>query len=322
MAHFTLQNKAGLRLEGITLGATLTSLTLPVQGQRREVLLGCPLDAYPSQEVWMGAIAGRFANRIGQARLEHDGQSWALDANQAPNCLHGGRHGFHRREWSIADQHEDRILLTLLSEEGDQGFPGTLEVELEYRLEQLDLVIECRAVTSRPTPVSITSHAYFNLDGQGDVRQHRVALRADRYLPTSSESLPLSASVVEGVFDLRNERVLQEGWGSHPQQVQAKGYDHAFLNAAAPGEWLARVTSADSQLVMEMYTNQPSVQLYTGNWLAGTPRREGGTYADYAGLCLEAQQVPDSPNRPELGNPWLAPGERYHHQTRYRFMPA
>ena len=331
MTPFALENKAGLRLRGLDFGATLTSLSLPVGGERREVLLGCADEDYPLQQVWLGAVAGRFANRIGGAELVRDGQRWPLDANQPPHCLHGGRDGFHRRRWQLVEQGADSVRLSLLSPAGDQGFPGQLRVTLEYRLEEQDLVIDFEATSDAPTPVSLTSHAYFNLDGdgpEGDVRQHAITLRADHFLPTDASGLPLAISPVEGPFDLRAERLIGQAWLSHSQQMQAKGYDHAYLLHGADrfsksGQaWAARVLSADRQLAMEVYTNQPSLQFYSGNWLANTPDRTGRSHRDHAGFCLEAQQLPDSPNRPELGDPWLLPGQRYHHQTRYRFIPA
>ncbi|MFM4703886.1 galactose-1-epimerase [Aeromonas bivalvium] len=324
MTSFELENEEGLHLRGLDFGATLTSLTLPVAEGRREVLLGCADEAYASQQVWLGAVAGRFANRIGGARLVRGDERWALDANQGANCLHGGGDGFHRRTWQIKEREADRIRLALLSRAGDQGFPGNLRVTLEYRLEQRDLVVDFCASTDAATPVSLTSHAYFNLDGDGDIRHHTLSLNADHYLPTDEQSLPLAMAPVEGPFDLRAPRPIGQEWLSHPQQRLAKGYDHAFLLNGGEGEqpWAARIISGDRQLAMEVHTNQPSLQFYSGNWLTGTPDRHGRPYRDYDGFCLEAQQLPDSPNRPELGDPWLLPGQRYRHQTRYRFIAA
>ncbi|MGL5596567.1 MAG: galactose-1-epimerase [Aeromonas sp.] len=322
MIPFELENKEGLRLRGLDFGATLTSLTLPLANGRREVLLDCPDEAYPTQQVWLGAVAGRFANRIGGAELVRDGQCWPLNANQAGNCLHGGHQGFHRRTWQIEEQEADRVKLSLLSKEGDQGFPGNLHVNLEYRLEQHDLVVEFSATTDAPTPVSLTSHAYFNLNGGGDVRTHTISLNADNFVPTDQQSLPLGIAPVEGPFDLRSPRAIGQDWLSHPQLQHAKGYDHAFVLNNPLNECAAKVVSADQQLALEVYTNQPSLQFYSGNWLANTPMSQDQVYQDHSGFCLEAQQLPDSPNRPELGDPWLQPGQRYYHQTRYRFIPA
>ncbi|WP_043764037.1 galactose-1-epimerase [Aeromonas taiwanensis] len=335
MTSFELENEEGLRLRGLDFGATLTSLSLPVAGVRREVLLGCSDAAYPHQQVWLGAVAGRFANRIGGAELVRGDDRWPLDANQGANCLHGGSEGFHRRHWQIKEQEADRVRLVLISRAGDQGFPGNLRVTLEYRLEHHDLVVDFSASTDEATPVSLTSHAYFNLDGGGDIRSHSISLNADRFLPTDEQSLPLAITPVEGPFDLRAPRLIGQEWMSHPQQRLAKGYDHAFLLNTDPAPhqgnalpdspdqpWAARVVSGDGKLAMVVHTNQPSLQFYSGNWLAGTMDRNGQPYRDYDGFCLEAQQLPDSPNRPALGDPWLLPGERYRHQTRYRFFPS
>lgn len=203
---------------------------------------------------------------------------------------------------------------------------------LEYRLEQCNLVVDFCASTDAPSPVSLTSHAYFNLDGGGDIRHHTISLDADRYLPTDDQSLPLAIAPVEGPFNLR-ARPIGQAWLDHPQQQLAKGYDHAFLlnnsDFEPADEPFGRVQPAmgrpgdlgDGKLTMEVYTNQPSLQFYSGNWLTGTPDRQGRPYRDYDGFCL-GPAIAHSPNRPALGDPWLLPGQRYRHQTRYRFIPA
>lgn len=319
MSSFELANEQGLRLRGLTFGATLTSLTLPLVSGRREVLLGCDDHRYPEQQVWLGAVAGRFANRIGGARLVHGDQQWQLDANQAPHCLHGGSGGFHRRDWLIVKQSDDAITLMLHSANGDQGFPGNLTVLLTYQLSEHDLLIQFEATSDAATPVSLTSHVYFNLDGGGDIRGHHISINADHRMSCDEHGLPTAIVPVSGVFDLRPTRQIGDDWLSHPQQRQAKGYDHPYLLNTLPGQWAAKVCSQDSQVTMEVYTDQPSLQFYSGNWLAGTPGRNGQILHDYDGFCLEAQQLPDSPNRPEFGDPWLHPGQRYQQQTRYRF---
>ena len=174
-------------------------------------------------------------------------------------------------------------------------------------------------------PVAVNAHiggTFAQPTADGDVRNHLIRLNADRFLPTDPSGLPLALAPVEGPFDLRRERLIGQDWLNHPQLQQAKGYDHAFVLNGPTAEWAARVVSGDRQLAMEVYTNQPSLQFYTGNWLANTPARDGQLHQDHAGFCLEAQQLPDSPNRPELGDPWLLPGQTYRHQTRYRFITA
>lgn len=321
MTEYWLQSEAGLRLGVLDYGATLTALEIAVGEERRNVLLACEPADYANQSAYLGAMVGRFANRIGNARLERDGQEWLVDANEGTTCLHGGRHSLHNREWQLVEQAADRLRLRTLLADGEQGFPGNLAVELEYRLEALDLVIEISATTDAPTPVNLTSHAYFNLDG-GDVRDHLIRIAADHYLPTDERSIPLGKTEVEGPFDLRQTRRIGVDWQDHPQLVRCRGYDHCFLLDPLPGQPAVTLISGDRRLHMEMYTDQPGVQLYTGNWLAGTPARGGGEWQNYQGLCLEAQQLPDSPNRPELGDPWLLPGQTYRHQTRYRLIPT
>ena len=321
MKEFHLRNAAGLRLSVLDFGATLTALEIPVNGTSRNVLLACDPVDYPEQRAYLGSIVGRFANRIGNARLERDGQEWQIDANEGTTCLHGGSHSLHNREWQLAELAEDRIRLQTRLADGEQGFPGNLDVTVEYRLEQTDLVIALSAITDAPTPVNLTSHAYFNLDG-GDVRDHRITINADRYLPTDEHSLPLGIAPVEGVFDLRHGKRVGEQWMTHSQQEKCLGFDHCFLFDDASFAPQATLMAGDGSLRMEMHTDQPSVQLYTGNWLAGAPKRGGGHWGNYQGICLEAQQLPDSPNRPELGDPWLMPGERYQHVTRYRLIPV
>lgn len=321
MTEYWLQSEAGLRLGVLDYGATLTALEVAVGEERRNVLLACEPADYANQSAYLGAMVGRFANRIGNARLERDGQEWLVDANEGTTCLHGGRHSLHNREWQVAEVAADRLRLRTLLADGEQGFPGNLAVELEYRLEALDLVIEISATTDAPTPVNLTSHAYFNLDG-GDVRDHLIRIAADHYLPTDERSIPLGKTEVEGPFDLRQTRRIGVDWQDHPQLVRCRGYDHCFLLDPLPGQPAVTLISGDRRLHMEMYTDQPGVQLYTGNWLAGTQARGGGEWQNYQGLCLEAQQLPDSPNRPELGDPWLLPGQTYRHLTRYRLIPA
>lgn len=321
MTEYWLQSEAGLRLGVLDYGATLTALEVAVGEERRNVLLACEPADYANQSAYLGAMVGRFANRIGNARLERDGQAWLVDANEGTTCLHGGRHSLHNRKWQVAEVAADRLRLRTLLADGEQGFPGNLAVELEYRLEALDLVIEISATTDAPTPVNLTSHAYFNLDG-GDVRDHLVRIAADHYLPTDERSIPLGKTEVEGPFDLRQPRRIGVDWQDHPQLARCRGYDHCFLLDPLPGQPAVTLISGDRKLHMEMYTDQPGVQLYTGNWLAGTPARGGGEWQNYQGLCLEAQQLPDSPNRPELGDPWLLPGQTYRHLTRYRLIPA
>lgn len=318
----TLSNDSGMRLSLMTTGAALLSLTLPVGDSQREVLLGCVPEDYAKQQVYLNAMVGRFANRIANSVLHYQGETYHLVPSQGENCLHGGKEGFDRREWNVVELQQDRVVLSLHSPDGDQGFPGDCDVTLTYALESTELLIDIRATVSKTCPVNLTSHGYFNLDGQrSDVREHTLMVNASTYLPIDEMGIPLSAAQpVEDALDLRQPRKLKERWLSHPQLMSAKGFDHCFFVDEKDNGVVAKLTSADEKLTMEVLTNQPGLQVYTGNYLAGAPARDSELYHDYEGVCLEAQLIPDSPNRPELGDPWLHPGKTYHHQTRYRFV--
>lgn len=319
----TLQSKTGSKLSLMSTGAALTSLQIPVGNAMREVLLGCKPEDYARQSAYLNAIAGRFANRIAKSELHHNGETFKLVPSQGEHCLHGGIAGFDKKEWQIAELKEDTVTLTLCSEDGDQGFPGECQVTLTYTLEDNDLLINIQATVTKDSPVNLTSHAYFNLDGKrSDVRHHYLQMNASRYLPIDTLGIPFpdSPAALEGALDLREMRCLQEQWLGHPQLVSAKGFDHCYLlDTKSEQEVAATLVSSDKKLRMDVYTNQPGLQLYTGNYLAGNPTSDEEPYHDYEGLCLEAELLPDSPNRPELGDPWLKPGQTYHHVTRYAF---
>ncbi len=318
----TLSNDSGMQLSLMTTGAALRSLIVPVGESQREVLLGCSPEDYAKQQVYLNAMVGRFANRIANSVLHRQGETYHLVPSQGENCLHGGKDGFDRREWAVIEQQQDRVVLSLHSPDGDQGFPGDCDVILTYALENKELLIDIKATVTKPCPINLTSHGYFNLDGKrSDVRDHSLMVKASHYLPIDDMGIPLSAAKpVEAALDLRHPHLLKDRWLSHPQLISAKGFDHCFFVDGSKNEVVARLTSADEKLTMEVLTNQPGLQVYTGNYLAGAPSRGSELYHDYEGVCLEAQLIPDSPNRPELGNPWILPGDTYHHQTRYRFV--
>jgi aldose 1-epimerase len=318
-----LENDAGLQLKLMTTGAALLSLNVPVGDGYRNVLLGCQPEQYASQQVYLNAMVGRFANRIGGSVLHYQGQTHHLVPSQGENCLHGGTEGFDRKEWHIVSQQADKVVLSLHSPDGDQGFPGEFDTTLTYSLQGTDLLIEIEAQVSKPCPVNMTCHGYFNLDGKrSDVRDHSLMVNANDYLPIDGMGIPLSApQPVEAALDLRHLRCLREQWLSHPQLVSAKGFDHCYVLATdGPEQVAAHLVSADKKLAMDVLTDQPGLQIYTGNYLAGAPAGNEDPYHDYEGICLETQLFPDSPNRPELGDPWLLPGQTYRHLTRYRFI--
>ncbi|HGM5493254.1 TPA: galactose-1-epimerase [Serratia fonticola] len=328
----TLRNAAGTTITLMDWGATWLSAVLPLKsGERRELLLGCqtPQD-YLHQGAYLGATVGRYANRIAHACLQIDGKPRPLIANQGEHQLHGGPNGFHARRWQIVEQHEQQVVYQLHSPDGDQGFPGNLDVTLTYRLTaDHRLEIEYQAQTDRACPVNLTNHAYFNLDGAGhDARQQRLQLFADRYLPVASDGIPCAdlTAVAGSGMDFRQPKTLQQDLLRDRDQQRVKGYDHAYLlhetcnNLASPA---AHLWSADGKVGMTVYTTAPALQLYSGNFLGGTPARDGGTYQNYAGVALESEFLPDSPNHPEWPQPdcWLQPGQQYLSATHYQLIP-
>lgn len=321
----TLANAHGMQANIYTKGAALISLHVPVQGIARPVVLNCGVEQYDAQTVYLNAIVGRYANRIANSTFEYNGERYQVVPSQGPHCLHGGLKGFDKLDWRIIEQQADSVRLGLTSPDGDQGFPGKLDVVLTYTLREFDLAIDIQGTVTKPSPVNLTSHAYFNLDGKrSDIRNHQIQVKASKYLPIDSLGIPQSDEPipVNSAMDLRAMKPLQQNWLSHEQLMVAKGYDHCYvLDHLADKEPAAQVVSADGKLTMLVFTNQPGLQVYTSNYLAGTPCADGSTYHDYEAVCLESEQLPDSPNHDGWGNPWLLPDQTYHHSICYRFVP-
>lgn len=326
----TLRNKAGMVVSVMDWGATLLSCQIPLaDGSLRETLLGCPSPVdYPQQNVYLGASVGRYANRIANGQLLRNGEVTRLEINSPPHQLHGGPEGFDKRRWRILSQDEQQVVYALDSQAGDQGFPGALQVTAQYLLtEDNRLRIVYQATVDKPCPVNLTNHAYFNLDSEpGDIREHRLQIFADSYLPVDSSGVPPAGlKGVEGTsFDFRTAKSIARDFLSDTCQQAVKGYDHAFL-LQAKGDLshpAAKLWSSEGRLEMRVYTTAPSLQFYSGNYLEGTRAREQGIYHDHHGLALESQFLPDSPNHPEWPQPdcWLAPGEKYQSVTEYQFI--
>ncbi|WP_279044000.1 galactose-1-epimerase [Cedecea davisae] len=325
----TLRNGAGMVVTLMDWGATLLSCRVPMkEGSVRETLLGCASpEQYLQQNAYLGATIGRYANRIAGGKLKFKETTLQLQTNQGDNQLHSGPEGFDKRRWRIVAQNEHEVIYALDSNDGDQGFPGELKTTARYALtEDNRISIELRASVDKPCPVNLTNHAYFNLDGsQGDIRQHRLQLLADSYLPVDANGLPqVGLKDVAGTsFDFREPKLIGQDFLSDADQQAVKGYDHAFLLQAKGdiSQPVARVWSSDNKLEMKVYTTAPALQFYSGNFLAGTPAREQGSYSDWNGLALESGFLADSPNHPEWPQPdcWLRPGEAYLSVTEYLF---
>jgi len=328
----TLRNGAGMVVTLMDWGATLLSAKVPLaDGSVRETLLGCatPLQ-YTQQAAFLGASIGRYANRINESRFSLDGVEYQLSPSQAQHQLHGGPDGFDKRRWQITHQDENSACLTLNSPDGDQGFPGNLSASVRYRVtEDNRLSIEYRATVDKACPVNLTNHAYFNLDGErSDVRNHRLQLLADAWLPVDELGIPENdpQTVALTGFDFRTPKRIADDFLSDDNQHKVKGYDHAFLLQAKGDASLpaAHLWSADEKLKMTVYTSAPALQFYSGNYLAGTPSRDSVDWAAWQGLALESEFLPDSPNHPEWPQPdcILRPGTEYVSLTEYQFIPA
>ncbi|HAI51110.1 galactose-1-epimerase [Atlantibacter hermannii] len=326
----TLRNNAGMVVCLMDWGATLLSARVPMpDGTVRETLLGCPSpEEWQNQTAFLGASIGRYANRIAKSTFMLDGETVSLTPSQGENQLHGGPEGFDKRRWLIERQNESEVVYTLTSPDGDQGFPGEARAWAHCTLtEDNQLVIEYRATVDKPCPVNLTNHAYFNLDGsQGDVRNHRLQLFADAYLPVDNMGIPSRdlTKVALTSFDFRQPKIIAQEFMSDADQQQVKGYDHAFL-LQAKGDLTkpaAHLWSSDEKLQMTVYTTAPALQFYSGNFLEGTPAREQGHYSAWQGLALESEFLPDSPNHPEWPQPdcVLRPGQEYRSVTIYHFL--
>jgi aldose 1-epimerase len=328
-----LHHASGLALSLSTFGAAWLSCQVPLaDGSRRHVILQRPaLPDAATRRAYVGTTIGRYANRIGRARIARGSQAWPLQPNPGSrHQLHGGPEGFDQREWTVLHADATSARLALLSPDGDQGYPGALQAEVTYRLTDAAIEMEAVATTSADCPVCLTNHAYFNLDGgigsASDVRQHRLRIAADLFLPVDAELIPHGslAGVAGTSFDFRAGKPIETHWLQDEQQRQAGGYDHAFLlhgACAGMAEPAAQLASSDGALRMSVSTTLPALQFYAGQMLDGVAAPGGTPYPRCAALALEPQFLPDSPNHPEWPQPscWLAPGEVYRHLIRYAF---
>lgn len=327
----TIKNTAGTTATFMDWGATWLSLDFPLaDGTQRELLLGCESPhQYVNQSAYLGATVGRYANRIAKAQLTIDGQICALEPNQGENQLHGGPAGFSARRWKLLSHSEQTVSFQLISANGDQGYPGNMTTEVHYRLtEDNRLEIRYQATVDKLCPINLTNHAYFNLDGEGhDARKQKLQLFADRFLPVDSDGIPSAGltAVENSGLDFSAPKTLAEDFLRDREQQRVKGYDHAWLlnRTCHSGEHpAAHLWSADGKIKMSVFTSAPALQVYSGNFLRGTPNRSGGEYENYQGVALETEFLPDSPNHPEWpqANCWIKPGQSYRSQTVYQFF--
>lgn len=326
---FTLRNANGIEIKATNYGGIITSIVVPDRnGRPGDIVLGFDdLQAYAKDSPYFGAIVGRYGNRIAKGHFTLDGHTYTLAVNNGPNHLHGGLKGFDKVIWHAEPlAGSTGLVLSRRSPDGEEGYPGNLDVRVTYRLtDDNRLVIDYHATTDKATPVNLTQHSYFNLAGEGDVLGHELTIDADRYTPVDANLIPTGElAPVEGTpFDFRKSTAIGARIDTPNLQLKnAGGYDHNWvLNRKGTGLQLAaRVVEPKTGRTLEVSTTQPGLQFYSGNFLDGTLKGKGGrVYVKHAGLCLETQHFPDSPNHPDFPSTILRPGEQYDTQTVFRF---
>jgi aldose 1-epimerase len=333
VAGITLGNRRGMQARIITYGASIQAVLVPGRdGMLADVTLGhSTLDPYLEQPQYFGSTVGRVANRIANGRFTLDGRDYHVPVNNGPNSLHGGILGFDKVNWELVDAGEKTVVLRHLSLDGDQGYPGTLTVTAAYSLDEDNaLSVEYRATTDRTTIVNLSNHAYWNLAGEGaeeGAMGHLLTIPADHCLPADAGAIPTGEfRAVEGTaFDFRRPRVIGTDVrdASDEQLRFGRGYDHNWVVGRAVADeprLLARLEHLGSGRVMDVLSNQPGVQFYSGNFLDGTSfGKAGRIYRMGDAVALEPQMFPDTPNRPEFGSLRLEPGQTYRNVIVWRF---
>lgn len=329
---YVLTNEIGSEIAVTNYGAKIVSIMVPDKnGTLVDVVLGhSSIDEYlRSEEPYFGAVCGRTANRIANGKFVLEDKEYTLAVNNGPNSLHGGLKGFNAVVWDVVNISEDSIELHYLSADGEEGFPGNLSITITYTLTQdnsLDIVY--KATTDKTTILNLTNHSYFNLSGEGDlyVGDHLLTLNADEYLPTDATAIPYGpAETVKGTpMDFTIQHAIGERINDDFEQLHfGKGYDHTFVLNKLSGDEYSFVGVCESPktgIKMEMYTTEPGVQIYTGNWMTGTfIAKNGHRYPERSAVCFETQHFPDSINKPDYPSVILEPGEVFNSKTTYKF---
>jgi len=305
---------------------TLMSLLVPDRnGKLVDVVAGFddPADYDKATEPYFGATIGRYGNRIASGKFTLDGKPYQLTINNGPNTLHGGKTGFQYQNWNLEKTSDSTLVCSLVSPEGDNGFPGTLSVRVVYTLtSDNSLLMEYEAVTDKPTVVNLTNHAFFNLNGSGSILDHELMFNADEYTPVDSTLIPNGqlAPVKDTPFDFKSSRKIGERIGAANAQLKfGKGYDHNFVLRKSKLVPAAMVYSEASGIIMHIYTTEPGLQFYSGNFMQGKNKLRTGPDEFRTAFCLETQHFPDSPNEAGFPSTVLRPGKTYHSKSIYAF---
>lgn len=331
---FILSNGSHIQAAVTTYGARWVSMLVPDKhGAVTDVVTGFDtVEGYvQSSEPYYGATIGRYANRIARGKFTLDGKDYTLATNNPPNHLHGGIKGFQAVVWDVQKVTSNSIALTYTAKDGEEGYPGNITVQVVYTLtDNNEMEISFTATTDKTTVVNLTNHAYFNLNGQGSgtIENHHLTLHASHYTPIDETSIPFGTieTVIATPFNFTRSKAI----GIHINQDHAQlkngaGYDHNFVLDKNENNtdlnFAARAVGDISCIAMEVYTNQPGIQLYTGNFMDGTNVLKGGFKDDYrTAFCLETQHFPDSPNHPNFPTTVLNPGEKFETKTVFRFL--
>ncbi len=331
---YTLKNKNGMQVSITNFGATVVSIMAPDKaGKMADVALGYDdLAGYELNKNYLGVLVGRYGNRIAHGKFSIDGTEYTLAKNNGENSLHGGIKGFNKAMWDATDVSkggEAAVEMKYVSKDGEEGYPGNLSVTVVYTLtNKNELKIDYSATTDKKTVVNLTNHTYFNLAGQGngDILKQELMINADTFTPVDSGLIPTGElKKVEGTpFDFRKATAIGGRIEANDEQIKlGGGYDHNFVLNRKPATGLslaARVSDPSSGRTMEVWTTEPGVQFYTGNFLDGSFKGKGGiAYQKRTAFCLETQHFPDSPNHPSFPTTLLKPGEKYHTTTVYKF---
>ena len=323
---YTLRNSSGAEARIMNYGGIVQSLKVPDKnGNLGDVALGFDnFEPYKANSPYFGALIGRYGNRIANGKFTLDGTTYALAQNNPPNNLHSGPVGFDKVIWNANQKSPSTLELTYLSKDGDQGFPGNLQVTAVYTLtDNNELHVNFTATTDKDTVCNLTQHSYWNLAGSGDVLNHVVQIFADNYTPVNPNLIPTGIEPVKGTpFDFTTPTPIGARINEDNAQLKAGGgYDHNFVLDKKPGKLglAARVTEKTSGRVLEVLTTSPGLQFYSGNFIGNITGKNGMQYHNRSGFAMEAQHFPDSPNHPDFPTTVLKPGQTYHNTIIYRF---